>query len=114
MGRIAPRPEFMSPPWIAMARREITSALEGRDLEIEPFTLSEEFTDPPAHRRDGSDRVGFSARVGAGRVEIGDGPAPARTSTSSATTPTGWRWPATRMPPPPTRPRRRGGSPRSA
>lgn len=69
--------EFMSSPWIATAREEITSALSGRELDVRPFTLSEEFTDPPRHLRHGSETIGFSVRVGQGRVEVGDRPEPA-------------------------------------
>jgi hypothetical protein len=69
--------EFMSGQWVAMARREITAALSGRDLDVEPFTLSEEFTDPPPHLRQGSSNtIGFFVRVGHGEVHVGDGPAP--------------------------------------
>lgn len=68
--------EFMSAPWIDMARRAITEALTGQDLDTEPFTLSEEFTDPPAHLADGAGTIGFFVRVGAGRVDVGRGPAP--------------------------------------
>jgi hypothetical protein len=72
--------EFMSPSWVAMARREITGALARRDLDVEPFTLSEEFTDPPAHLRSrsdpGSGTIGFWIRVGRGQVDVGGEPAP--------------------------------------
>lgn len=68
--------EFMSAPWIAMARREINRALSGHDLDFPTFTLSEEFTDPPAHLAQGADIIGFFVRVGHGRVEVGDRPAP--------------------------------------
>jgi len=70
------RYEFMSPSWIAMARREITKALSARNLDVQPFTLSEEFTDPPEHLRREFDTIGFSVRVGEGRVEVGDQPDP--------------------------------------
>jgi hypothetical protein len=73
--------EFMSPSWVAMARREITAALSRRDLDVEPFTLSEEFTDPPSHLRSRSDpasgTIGFWIRVGRGEVEVGGEPAAA-------------------------------------
>lgn len=69
--------EFMSAGWIAMARREITKALAGRALDVEPFTLSEEFTDAPPHLRGGAAAIGFFVRVGRGRVEVGDRPEPA-------------------------------------
>jgi hypothetical protein len=71
--------EFMSPSWVAMARREITEVLAEQDLDVEPFTLSEEFTDPPSHLRSRSDpasAIGFWIRVGRGEVEVGGGPAP--------------------------------------
>lgn len=68
--------EFMSVPWIAMARREITNALSQRELAVRPFTLSEEFTDPPQHLARGARTIGFFVRVGEGRVEVGDRPAP--------------------------------------
>ncbi|MFN8040863.1 MAG: hypothetical protein U0Q07_16725 [Acidimicrobiales bacterium] len=71
-----PHLEFMSAPWIAMARHEITTALSRSDLDIEPYTLSEEFTDPPPHLGHGSDRIGFSIRVGRGRVEVDSSPTP--------------------------------------
>jgi hypothetical protein len=67
--------EFMSPAWIAMARREITLALKGRDLGDAPFTMSEEFTDAPEHLRNGRERIGFSVRIADGTVEIDDRPA---------------------------------------
>lgn len=68
--------EFMSPPWIAMARDRITAALSDQRLDVTPFTLSEEFTDPPRHLRRGGDTIGFSVRVGEGRVDVGDRPDP--------------------------------------
>jgi hypothetical protein len=68
--------EFMSVEWIAMAKTEITEALSGSDLDVPTFTLSEEFTDPPRHLRRGDDTIGFSVRVGNGRVEVGDQPEP--------------------------------------
>jgi hypothetical protein len=74
--RSGPTHEFMSASWIAMARREITRALQPGDLDVEPFTLSEEFTDPPQHLRRGADTIGFFVRVGQGRVEVGDQPKP--------------------------------------
>lgn len=70
------RAEFLSEPWIAMAREEIVQALsraDRSDLDERggtPFTLSEEFTNPPAHLRSGADTIGFSVRVGPGRVEV--------------------------------------------
>lgn len=70
------RHEFMSPPWIDMARRQITGALAGRDLDVEPFTLSEEFTDPPAHLQPRGEPIGFYVRVGRGEVEVGGRPEP--------------------------------------
>ena len=66
--------EFMSPSWIAMARREITRALSRQDLDVEPFTLSEEFTDPPAHLARGAGTIGFAVRIGHGDVEVVDHP----------------------------------------
>jgi hypothetical protein len=66
----------MSEPWVAMARREITHALSKRELDVPPFTLSEEFTDPPRHLRRGAGAIGFYVRVGHGTVEVGDRPAP--------------------------------------
>lgn len=68
--------EFMSPAWVVMAKREITTALSGHPLDVTPFTLSEEFTDPPGHLRRGGDTIGFSVRVGGGKVEVGDLPVP--------------------------------------
>jgi hypothetical protein len=68
--------EFMSPEWIVMAKTEITEALSGSDLDVPTFTLSEEFTNPPRHLRRGDDTIGFSVRVGDGRVEVGDQPEP--------------------------------------
>ncbi len=71
------RHEFMSPLWIDMARRTITESLATADLDVEPFTLSEEFTHPPAHlRADGEgETIGFSICVGDGRVHVADAPA---------------------------------------
>lgn len=68
------RHEFMSQPWIAMARREITAALADRDLGDRSFTLSEEFTDAPAHLRQGPDPIGFCVRIEPGHAEVGDHP----------------------------------------
>ncbi|MGB3409896.1 MAG: hypothetical protein WBA45_01760 [Microthrixaceae bacterium] len=69
--------EFMSPAWIAMAEREITNALAESDLDdVEPFTLSEEFTDPPRHLRRDGDTIGFFVRVAQGHVEVGNRPDP--------------------------------------
>lgn len=68
--------EFMSPAWIAMARREITNALSGVQLDLRPFTLSEEFTNVPRHLSRGRDTIGFFVRVGDGDVEVGDRPDP--------------------------------------
>lgn len=68
--------EFMSPSWVRMAKREIVAALEPRDLDVEPFTLSEEFTDPPPHLADDAEVIGFAIHVGAGSVEVLEGPAP--------------------------------------
>jgi hypothetical protein len=68
--------EFMSVPWLAMAKSEITRALSGRNLDVAPFTLSEEFVNPPEHLRRGGDTIGFSVRVGDGRVAVGDRPDP--------------------------------------
>lgn len=69
--------EFMSPPWVAMAGREITNALAESDLDdVEPFTLSEEFTDPPRHLRRDGDTIGFFVRVAQAHVEGGDRPDP--------------------------------------
>ena len=71
------RYEFLSPPWIEMARAEITDALSSAgDLDVEPYTLSEEFTDPPPHLRPDGGTIGFFVRVGRGRVEVGDRPEP--------------------------------------
>jgi hypothetical protein len=48
----------MSPSWIETARHEFTKALATQQLDDDPFTLSEEFTDPPAHlRRNGRLRI---------------------------------------------------------
>lgn len=74
--RASAKHEFMSPPWIAMARREITNALAGRDLGGASFTLSEEFTDPPPHLAPGSGPIGFSIRIVAGDVEVVGRPEP--------------------------------------
>lgn len=69
--------EFMSPAWIAMAEREITNALAESDLDdVEPFTLSEEFTNPPRHLRRDGDTIGFFVRVAHGSVEVGNRPDP--------------------------------------
>ena len=75
--RSAVKHEFMSPSWIEMARHEITDALARENLDVEPFTLSEEFTDPPPHLGRGTGSIGFSIRVGRGRVEVRDEPDPA-------------------------------------
>lgn len=74
--RPATRLEFMSLSWIEMARHEITDALSREDLDVEPFTLSEEFTDPPPHLGRGTGPIGFSIRLGRGRVEVRDEPDP--------------------------------------
>ena len=67
--------EFMSREWIAMARDKITRALAGRNLGTKPFTLCEEFTDPPHHLRSpGSQTVGFCVRVRDGQVAVADRP----------------------------------------
>lgn len=65
--------EFMSPEWIAMAREQITRALAGRDLGNGPFTLCEEFTNPPEHLKSpGAETVGFCVRVRDGQVGRSD------------------------------------------
>jgi len=67
--------KFMSPAWIAMAREQIFDALDGKDLGTVPFTLCEEFTDPPEHLRPpGARTIGFYVRLGEGHVEVGDRP----------------------------------------
>ena len=67
--------EFMSPEWVAMARDQITHALAGRYLGPTPFTLCEEFTNPPAHlRRGGADMIGFCVVMRGGSVDVRDGP----------------------------------------
>lgn len=68
--------EFMSPAWIAIARREIVRAVSSADLDVEPFTLSEEYTDAPTHLRRGTERIGFTVRIGDGRIEVSDRPDP--------------------------------------
>lgn len=66
--------EFMSARWIEMARREIVEALSDVALDIEPYTLVEEFTDPPPHLGGDAGTIGFSVTVGDGRVEVADTP----------------------------------------
>lgn len=75
---MAERFEFMSPEWIAMAHREITRALAGKDLGPTRFTLCEKFTHPPAHlRRPDSDIIGFCVRLDRGVVHVDDRPSDA-------------------------------------
>jgi hypothetical protein len=67
--------EFMSPPWIDMAKSQIMRILAGENLAAVNYTFCEEFTDPPEHlRRSGEATIGFYIRIDYGRVEIGDHP----------------------------------------
>lgn len=68
--------EFMSPEWIAMARDEITRALDGKLSGAVRYTLCEKFTNAPAHlRRGGGATIGFCVRLGDGTVEVESPPA---------------------------------------
>jgi hypothetical protein len=64
---------FMSAEWIAMAREEITAALQGGDLDGIDFALCEECTDPPDDlRSEGDDTIGFRVLSTDGQVSGDD------------------------------------------
>lgn len=70
------RHEFMSPAWIAAARQVLTRALSRHVADVNPFTLSEEFDNPPEHLDPDNDgTIGFTVRVGHGEVTVTERPA---------------------------------------
>ena len=64
-----------SPEWVDALRRFLLTNVPPEDLEGINFSLSWEFSDPPADlRRDGCDVIGFSIVIRDGGIEIGDQP----------------------------------------
>jgi hypothetical protein len=65
------RYELGSEPWLDVMRAELADGLTGEDLDGIEFTLSEEYTDPPAHlRRGGAATIGWHMRISGGRFEV--------------------------------------------
>lgn len=64
------RVEFGSRDWVALEDGAL-----GTDLADIEWSFCEEFTDPPGHlRRGAATTIGWHVRIGAGRLEVGDGP----------------------------------------
>jgi hypothetical protein len=68
--------EFASREWVIALRRIIEESVTDDDLAGVEFSMSEEFTDPPARLvREGSSSIGWQLRVRDGKAEVIDGPA---------------------------------------
>jgi hypothetical protein len=66
--------EFASPAWLAAIDEILRKELDGVDLGGQSFTISEEFTDPPAHLlHGGQTTVGWHLRVSDDGVEVHEG-----------------------------------------
>jgi hypothetical protein len=67
--------EFASPDWMTAVAEVLVEALRGLDTDGATYSVSEEFTDPPAHLlADGATSIGWHFRVTDGTVAVGDGP----------------------------------------
>ena len=67
--------ELASPEWMAEIRSMLERTIGDLDFGGESFTVSEEFTDPPAHLLpEGAKSIAWHFRVTDGAVEVGDGP----------------------------------------
>ncbi len=67
--------ELASPEWMAEIRTLLERTVRDLDIGGGRFTISEEFTDPPAHLLpEGATSIAWHFRVTDGAVEIGDGP----------------------------------------
>lgn len=73
--RYADRYEPISVTWVHALREYLTRELADVDLELVACSFSAEFTDPPAHllRADGRATIGYSFRIGSGKLEVFDG-----------------------------------------
>lgn len=73
--RYAGRYEPISVTWVNALREYLVRELADVDLEQIACSFSAEFTDPPARllRDDGRATIGYSFRIGNGRLEVFDG-----------------------------------------
>lgn len=66
--------EFASAEWLVAAEEVLQKAVIGLDLGGKSYTVSEEFTDPPAHLlRDGSSTIAWHFTVSDDGVDVGEG-----------------------------------------
>src|SRR3989442_11875891 len=66
--------EFASPEWLAAVEELLQKAVDGLDLGGKTYTISEEFTDPPAHLLPpGATSISWHLRVTDSAVEVGRG-----------------------------------------
>ena len=69
--------ELASPEWMAEIRTLLARTVRDLDVGGGSFTVSEEFTDPPAHLLpEGATSIAWHFRVTDGAVAVGDGPLP--------------------------------------
>lgn len=67
--------EFASPEWMVEIRVLLDRTVRDLDVGGGTFTVSEEFTDPPAHLLpEGAKSIAWHFRVTDGAIEVGDGP----------------------------------------
>ena len=67
--------ELASPEWMVEIRTLLERVVRDLDVGGKSFTVSEEFTDPPAHLLpEGATSIAWHFRVTDGAVEVGDGP----------------------------------------
>jgi hypothetical protein len=66
--------EFASAEWLAVAEEVLQKAVIGLDLGGKTFTVSEEFTDPPAHLlKDGDASIAWHFTVSDDGVDVAEG-----------------------------------------
>src|SRR6266542_5670797 len=66
--------EFGSPEWLAAVEELLTKAVDGLALGGKTYTISEEFTDPPAHLLPpGASSIAWHLCIADGQVEVGRG-----------------------------------------
>jgi len=66
--------EFASAAWMEAIEAVLAEVMAGLDTGGRTWTVSEEFTEPPAHLlRAGTSTIAWHFRVTDGRVEVGDG-----------------------------------------
>jgi hypothetical protein len=67
--------EFGSVEWVDLIRSIVTSRISAAALEGVTFSLSEEFTSPPAHLvRHGSPSIGWHLKIADGQISVADVP----------------------------------------